>query len=313
MIKPKQIVNKLIWFKGEIIPQAEAKINIMTTTAQYGINVFEGVRCYYSAFKKQLYAFRLNDHLERLYNSAKLLRFQLGNNHAYDNMLSYIKEIICANNYREDIYIKIGFFLDGEGSWSGIGPISAFILPMPKGRMFEDKTGVNCCVVSWGRINETAIPPRIKAGANYINSRFAHHEAIRNNYDMAIFMGVNGKIAEGTGACIFMVKKGKLITPSVTNSILESITRETIIEIAKKEMNMIVEEREIDRTELYLSDELFFTGTTVEILPIVSVDKIKINDGTVGKTTKNLKKLFFQTALCKMEKYKDWLTPIYRK
>lgn len=302
--------NKLICFKRDIIPIDDAKINIMTTTAQYGINVFEGVRCYYDEQEAKFFAFRLNEHIERLFNSAKLMRFDLPSYLTREYLVDKTKRIIIANNYNEDLYVKIGLFLDGVGSWSGAGPISEFIISSPKGRVFTDKVGVNCCVVSWGRISELDVPPRIKAGANYINSRFAHLEAVRNNYDLAILMGQNGKIAEGTGACIFIVKNGNVITPPVTNSILESITRDTIISFLKDDLHIKVCEREVDRTELYLSEEMFFAGTSVEILPIVSVDKIAINNYLVGPITKVIMEKYFEIARGNNKKFNDWLTAI---
>lgn len=303
--------KRLIWFKGEVVPSEEAKINIMTTTAQYGINVFEGIRCYYNEELKNLYCFRLDEHLERLFNSSKLLRFELNSNITKKYIINNTKEIIKANNYLEDIYVKIGLFLDGEGSWSALAPISLFILPFPKGRVYSDKPGINCCVASWERISESVIPPRIKAGANYINSRFALLEATMNGYDSAIFLNRNGTIAEGPGACIFIVRKGKLITPPVTASILESITRQSIIQIAKSKLNMDVDEREIGRTELYIADEIFLVGTAVEILPILSVDNFIINNNKVGEITNNLKKIYFKIVRGKNKSYYNWLTEIY--
>lgn len=302
--------KQLIWLNEKIIPLEEANINLMTTTAQYGINVFEGVRCYYNREQKQLYAFRLAEHLERLFNSAKILRFELNesftSNYAEDSM----KDVIKANDYKEDIYVKIGLYLSGKGSWSSSSPIGFFIYPFPKGRVYSDKIGLESCIVSWERIGESNIPPRMKAGANYLNSRLGQLEANRNGYDSAIFLNRNGHIAEGSGACLFMVRKGKLITPSVTGSILESITRQTIIDIAISEMNMSVDEREVDRTELYIADEIFFVGTSVEIIPIISVDKILINHGNVGHITNRLKELYFKIAKGTENKFKKWLTEI---
>lgn len=307
----EEITTRLIWFRDNVIPLSEAKINIMTATAQYGINVFEGIRCYYNNNQTKLFAFRLNEHIERLFNSAKLLRFELDDNYTQNFLVENIIKIIKANHFQEDVYIRIGFFLDDEGSWSGTRPINLFILPSPKGRVFTDKIGVECCVVSWSRINEINIPPRIKSGANYINSRFAHLEAKRNNYDLAIFMDAYGKISEGTGACIFMVRHGKLITPPVTSSILESITRDSIIKFAQNDLNIDVIEREIDRTELYLSSELFFVGTSVEILPIISIDRIEINNKQVGHITKKITEKYFEIVFGNNNKYNEWLTSIY--
>lgn len=301
----------MIYFKGKIVPIENALVNIMTVTAQYGINVFEGVRCYYNSEKDQLFAFRLLEHIERLFNSANLIRFDLSPEVTPSSILDIFKKVIKENNYKEDIYVKLGFFLDGEGSWNGTGPINMFIMPTPKGRIFTDKIGADCCIASWNRLSDSVIPPRVKSGANYLNSRFAHLEAIRNNYDLSIFLNQTGKVSEGTGACIFLVRNGKLITPPITASILESITRKTIIDIANQELNIEVVEREVDRTELYLADEVFFAGTSVEILPIISVDRFIINDNILGTMTRDLKEKYFNAATGKYERYAEWRTPIY--
>lgn len=297
----------LIWFNNGIIPLENAHINILSATAQYGINVFEGIRCYYNNDKGVLYAFRLGDHINRLFDSAKLLRLDFDAHISHDYIFQNLQEAIRANNFSQDLYVKVGLFLDSDGSWSNSGPIGLFIVPTPKERVFTDRIGVDCGVVSWGRISETNLPPRIKAGANYINSRFAHLEAVRHNYDLAIFMNQFGKIAEGTGACIFMVRNGKLVTPPITSSILESITRDTIIKIAH-DTNYEVQEREIDRTELYLSDELFFVGTSVEVLPIKSVDGFNINNGIPGRLTTELKDKYFKIARQECVDYSKWTT-----
>lgn len=302
--------NRLICFNGEIMPSETATINLMTTTAQYGINVFEGLRAYYNDKTDDLNIFRLEEHLQRLFDSARLMSFELDEKITPKYLTQKIFELVNANQHKEDVYIKIGLFLDGLGSWGATKPISFFIQTSPKGRVFSDIIGVSCAIVSWARINESVIPPRIKAGANYINSRFAHIEAKRNNYDLAIFMNQNGKIAEGTGACIFMVRNNKLVTPPITSSILESITRDTVIQLAKEELNISVEERDIDRTELYLADELFFVGTTIEILPIFSVDRFLINSGSTGDFTKRITERYFETVLGNADNYKNWLKKV---
>lgn len=303
--------STIIWFRDNFIPLKNANINILTTTAQYGINVFEGVRCYFNNDIKQLYCFRLNEHISRLFESAKLMRFKLDEIYTTDFFIERICKMLLSNNVNEDVYVKIGFFLDGDGSWSGLSPISPFIVPFAKGRIFHNKPGVDCCISSWERIGDSNVPPRIKAGANYINSRFAHLEAINNNYDLAVFLGTNRKVAEGTGSCLFMVRNGDLVTSPVTCSILESITRNSVIRVAKDEFKINVIEREIDRTELYLADELFFVGTSVEILPILSIDRIDINNRMVGSVTQLLKDKYLQIVYGKSFQYLNWLTSIY--
>ncbi|MBN1182935.1 MAG: branched-chain amino acid transaminase [Bacteroidales bacterium] len=303
--------NEMIWFRGKTIPYQQAQINIMNASAQYGINAFEGIRCYYDDKSKQLYAFKLQEHLERLMISAKLLRMELKPNLNIDFLTQAIKEVIKANNLREDIYVKIGLFLDCDGGWSISEPVSAFILPSPKERVFTDKQGLSCCVSSWERISDSAIPPRVKSGANYINSRYAFLEAKMNGYDYPIFLNQSGKVSEGPGACFFIVRDGRLLTPPVTASILESITRQVIIELARNELNIQIEEREIDRTEIYISEEAFFAGTSVELLPVTSIDKYAIHTNKTDSITNRLKQLYFNVVRNRLEKYRIWLTAIH--
>ena len=303
--------ERLICHNGKILPVKEASINVMSTTAQYGINVFEGIRCYLSEDNKHLFAFRLNEHLKRLFNSARLLRFELNKSLSPDIIKDQMVKVIQANGYYEDLYVKIGLYLDGDAGWSSRGPVSLYILPTPKGRVYSDKEGLDCCVSSWIRINDLAISPRIKAGANYMNSRMAFMEAQINGYDYGIFLNHQHKVAEGLGACIFIVRDNKIITPSKTSSILESITRDAVITIVRDHLSTEVEERDIDRTELYLAEEVFFVGTSVEILPAVSIDRMNVNSRKIGKITNSLISLYTNAARGKNPQYNHWLTTIY--
>ena len=301
----------LVWFKGKIIERDKALINILSPTSQYGINVFEGIRCYWNERKKQLYAFKLDEHINRLLNSAKLMR--LKHKYSFEDIKEAFIETIRANSFREDIIVRLTLFLDGFGSWSSFEPVEMLISGIPKGRYFDYKKGIKCCISSWERINDNAFPPRMKAGANYLNSRLAQLEAINNGYDSCIMLNKYGKVAEAPGACLFLVRNGNLITPTITSSILESINRQFIIDIAKKELNLSVKERNVDRTELYLAEEMFLVGTAVEITPIVQIDDITINDRKIGKVTKTLYELFFKIVRgnYKSDIYKNSLIPIY--
>jgi len=303
--------KRLIWFKGDIMPVDEAKINVLSPTSQFGANVFEGLRCYWNDTDKELYAFRLEAHTERLLNSIKMMRFE--DKYSYEELVSSFCDVVRANNYKEDIVSRQTIFLDGYGSWFATGPTEMFIAPIPKSRLYADENkGVDCCISSWERINDNSLSPKIKVGANYINSRAGQLEAIRNGYDFSIFLNNNGKVSEGPGSCIFIVRNGKLITPPVTASILDSITRSTLIEIAREELGLNVIERDLDRTELYIADEIFLCGTAVEIVPVYSVDKISVGGvGVKGEVTKKLQKLYFEIVRGKVSKYKHWLTPIY--
>lgn len=302
--------ERYIWLKGDIVKVCDAKINVLSPTAQFGVNVFEGIRCYWNETQRQLYSFRLEEHFYRLQNSAKMFRMKCP--YSAEKMKEYFIDTIRANEYREDIAVRQALFVDGFGSWFSTEPIEMFIAPIAKKRMENPiRTGERVCISSWERISSYDVPPKVKVGANYINSRLAKLEAMYNGYDSALFLNRVGFVSEGTGSCFFMVKRGILITPLLTDSILESITRDAIIKFVGNELNLDVEERNIDRMELYTCDEAFFCGSAVEIVPIIQIDGYLIGDGKPGILTQKIHKLYLDIVTGKMDKYSDWLMPVY--
>jgi branched-chain amino acid aminotransferase len=302
--------DRLIWFKGNIIPVSEAKINVLAPTSQFGANVFEGIRCYWNEDDKQLYGFKLDDHYSRLANSIKTFRME--SKFAKDDFLNSLIDVVKANNYKEDIAVRQTVFIDGLGSWMSSGPVDMFVAPIKKARNnLADFESLRCCISSWERISDRNLSPRIKAGANYINSRMAQMEALQNGYDSAILLNNQGKISEGPGSCIFIFRKNILITPPLSASVLESITRDTVIEIARDIMKIKVEVRDIERSELYISDEAFLCGSAMEIAPIKEVDGLAIGDGEIGKLTKHIHEEYLKIVSGMNKDYKKWLTPIY--
>lgn len=304
------VVNRLIWLNGEIVNVNDAKINVLSPTSQFGLNVFEGIRCYWNEEREQLYAFRLQDHFKRLKQSQRLLLME--DKYSIEELTEAFLSIIRANKYKEDIAVRQTLFIDGFGSWSSQASVGMFISPIPKAKTNPEynKKGLHCCVSSWQRIHDNSLSPRIKCGANYINSRMAQLEAIRNGYDTTIFLNKNGKVSEGPGSCLFLVKNGVLVTPLLTDSVLESITRDTILRIAKEILQIPVEERSVDRTELYTCEEAFLCGSAMEITPIYSVDRYKIGEEE-GSTTKKLHEIYLQMVTGKLEAFSGWLTEIY--
>lgn len=304
------VEHRRIWFKGEIIDVNDAKVNALAPTAQFGLNVFEGIPCYWNDEQKQLYAFRLDDHYNRLQKSARLL--QIDCPYSKDELKRSLVDVIKANEYDENLSVRQTLFVDGFGSWGSDGPVEMFVAPIPRGRTSAEynKKGLDVCVTSWRRISEETLSPRIKCGANYINSRVGQREALRNGYDTCLFLNEAGKVAEGPGSCFFMVKEGVLITPQLTDSVLESITRNTIIKIAQY-MDIPILERTIDRTELYTCDEAFLCGSAMELTPILSIDKYKIDTDGVGEVTRKLHKSYLDVARNKIDIYKEWVTAIY--
>ncbi len=304
------VANRFIWYKGEIVNVNEAKINILAPTAQFGLNVFEGIPCYWNDDEKQLYAFRLDDHYDRLLRSANLI--QINCPYTKDDFKKALIDVVNANEYDENLSVRQTLFVDGFGSWGSADPVEMFVAPIPKGKTSSEynKKGLNCCVTSWRRISDTTLSPRIKCGANYINSRVGQREALRNGYDTCIFLNEAGKVAEGPGSCFFMVVNGTLVTPMLTDSVLESITRDTIIKLAKT-AGISVAERTVDRTELYTCDEAFLCGSAMEVTPVLSIDKYVIGNGKAGKITVELHKAYLDAVRGKNDKLKDWVTPIY--
>lgn len=305
------IANRRIWLKGEIVNVNEAMVNVLSPTSQFGLNVFEGIPCYWNDEDKQLYAFRLEEHYDRLIGSAKLIEFD--QQYTKEDLKKALVDVIKANEYDENLSVRQTLFVDGFGSWGSDGPVEMFVAPIPRGRTSAEynKKGLNCCVTSWRRISDENISPRIKCGANYINSRVGQREAIRNGYDTCLFLNEVGKVSEGPGSCFFMVKGGALITPRLTDSVLESITRDTIMRLAQKELGLQVIERTIDRTELYLADEAFLCGSAMEITPIYTIDRYPIGSGEEGKVTQNLHMAYLEAALGRNKNRMNWLTPIY--
>ena len=305
------VANRLIWFKGQILNVNDALINVLAPTSQFGLNVFEGIPCYWNADENQLYAFRLNDHYSRLLRSAKLLQLDCPYN--MEDFRKALIDVVKANEYKENLSVRQTLFVDGFGSWGSEGPVDMFVAPIPRGKTSAEynKKGLNCSVASWRRISDENLSPRIKCGANYINSRLGQREALRNGYDTCIFLNDAAKVAEGPGSCFFMVKDGILITPKLTDIVLESITRDTIIKLAKDECGITVEERTIDRTELYLADEAFLCGSAMEVTPVLSIDRYSIGNGTNGIITTILHKKYIECVQGLLKAYKSWVTPIY--
>ncbi|MCI8596061.1 MAG: branched-chain amino acid transaminase [Clostridia bacterium] len=303
-------VKRFIWFDGKIVDVNDAKINVLSPTSQFGLNVFEGIRCYWNKQSQQLYAFRLEDHLKRLKRSQKLL--QMEDKYSMSELEKAFVDTVKANGYQEDIAVRQTLFVDGFGSWSSASPVNMFISPIQKAKTNPEynKKGLNCCISSWRRISDSSLSPRIKCGANYINSRMAQLEALKNGYDTAIFLNAHETVSEGPGSCLFMVKDGVLYTPLLTDSVLESITRDTVMKISKV-LGIDTIERSIDRTELYTCDEAFLCGSAMEITPIFSIDKYAVGDGAQGKITKKIHVEYLKIVTGAVPEYLEWLTPIY--
>jgi branched-chain amino acid aminotransferase len=298
-----------IWMDGELYDWKDAKIHVMTHCLHYGTGVFEGIRGY--GADSNLFIFRLEDHIKRLFYSAELYFMEV--DWSIDELSEAIVNLLRRNNIRENCYIR-PLVYRGYGSFglnSLASPVNVAIIAFPFGKYLDAEKGANCCVTSWRRIANDALPAESKACGNYINSVLAKVEAIKNGFDEAIFLDAHGFVSEGSGENIFIIKDEIIYTPPTYSSILFGITRDTIIQICK-EMEIKLIEKPITRTELYYSDEAFFTGTAAEITPIVKIDHHEIGDGKIGEKTSKILKKFTDILYGRDEGHQKWLTAVYK-
>lgn len=299
--------QEFIWFDGKVVPADKAMVSVKTHALHYGTAVFEGIRAYQNG--PQLYVFRLNEHTERFLKSARMLHISLGQTSGA--ISAGIIDVLRANNFRRNVYIRPIAFV-GEG---GINldyrnhtkHVAIFAFPFSA---YFERSGLRVVTSSWRRVSLTSMMPRAKAAGNYLNSAISTIEAKLAGYDEALLLDDAGRVSEGAGENVFIVNDGALITPPVYSAILEGITRQTTITVAR-ELGMKVEERPLDRSELYTADEVFFTGTAAEIEAVLEVDGRKVGDGSPGKTTKKLKALYSGIVTGRSKRHRDWLTPVY--
>ena len=302
---------KYAFFKGQIVPIEEAKISIMTHAFNYGTGCFEGIRAYWNEEDEQLYVFRLREHYERLHRSCRIVRIHLP--YTVDELVQITLELLRKEDYREDSYVRPLAYkaseLVGVRLHDLIDEFAIFAVPF--GRYIEKEEGAHVCISSWQRVDDNATPARAKITGAYINSAFAKTDAVLSGYDEALVLTATGHISEGSAENFFMVHNGHMVTPPVTSNILEGITRDTIIVLARDEMNLRTLERNIDRSEIYVCDEAFLTGTGVQVAAITRVEHRPIGTGTIGPVVSRLRELYFDVVRGKNPKYQHWCTPVY--
>jgi len=298
-----------VYFEGKIVHEDEAKISIKTNSFHYGTAVFEGIRAYYNKENDTMYGLFFKEHYQRLFTNMKILNMSI--DETIDELVEITKDLIKKNNYKEDVYIRpIVYFADLKISPKLIGYTARIaIYTLPLGDYIDTSKGIKAKISSWTRLNDNMIPPRLKVTGAYVNSAFAKTEALLAGADEAIVLNKNGYVSEGSAENIFIVRDETLITPPVSDDILEGITRKAIIQIAK-DNNIPVVERNIARTELYVADEVFFCGTGAQISPVVIIDDRVIGDGSPGKITKFIQNIYFDAVRGKIEKYKNWVVEI---
>lgn len=299
------------WMNGDYIPLGDARIHVRTDAVMRGGSVFEGIPGYWNAEREQLYVFRLDDHMRRLSESMKVLRMHLN----LDPLTEACIEVVRRDGFRQDVHIRPTVYF-GQGPnfayRSDDIDVGSFVTATPLPRHPTGRTqGLNAAISSWTRISDRDMPPRVKASGNYLNSRLAQTQAMDDGYDTAIMLNGHGHVSETPAACLMMVKDGAVFTPRTTNGILESLTRAALIQLIRDELGIPVVERDVDRSELYLIDELFECGSAHEVTPIVSVDRFDVGKGTIGPVTAQIMELYSQVVTGRLDRYASWLTPVY--
>ena len=297
-----------IWFDGAVRPWAYARVHVWTEVVQRAASVFEGLRGYWSAAESRHYFVKVDEHVDRLAESAKVVR--IPRTMTREEVVGALCDLTTRLGYREDVYARPTLYLErGRYTVGGTAQDTGFFLPLfPAPREKSIAEGISCQVSSWIRSDDTAAPPRIKAAANYYNLRMARLEAATHGYDEAILLNRAGHVAETAGASVFVVRRGQVATPHTSESILESITRRCAIELLA-EQGVAVTERAVDRTELYVGDEVFLTGTLCEITPVVSVDGMRIGSGKPGPVTEALQAAYYEACQAGRDDTRGWLTP----
>jgi branched-chain amino acid aminotransferase len=301
------------FFKGKLVPYADARIGVLTHALNYGTAVFGGIRGYWNPEEAELFVFRPEDHFNRFLDSAKLLNMSFATSPA--ELVDAVRELLLAEGYEQDCYVRPLAFYADEGIGVRLHDLTPAIsiVAVPYGRYLENEEGVHATISSWRRVDDNTIPPRGKIAGSYVNSALAKTDAMRSGYDEAIVLNAQGHVCEGSAENIFVVRHGTVVTPPLTESILEGITRKTVIELLRDALGLTVVERPIDRTELYLSEEAFFTGTGVQIAAITRVDQRPIGTGTMGPVAARLRSLYFDVVRGRNKRYRGWCKPVYRR
>ncbi len=299
------------FFRGRIVPYAEAKVGVLTHALNYGTGCFAGIRAYWNAEEQELFVFRPHDHFRRFLESARLLDMTLPYTAA--DLTEALVSLIRTELLREDCYARPLAFYGDESIGVRLHNLTpeVSIVAMPYGRYLENEEGVHATISSWRRIDDNMIPARGKITGSYVNSAFAKTDAQRAGFDEAIVLNHDGHVAEGSAENFFLVRNGALVTPPVTDNILEGITRRTILELVRDVLGLPVVERPIDRTEIPLADEAFFCGTGVQIAAVTRVDHRPIGSGRMGPNVAALRELFFDVVRGKRPEYRGWCRAVY--
>jgi branched-chain amino acid aminotransferase len=307
------MAKQMAYFEGEFVPIEEASLNVMTHAFNYGTAVFEGIRGNWNSTHEELYLFKVQEHIERLVQSARIIRM----NGKYDvqEISRLVVELAERCDYREDIYIRPMVYKSGLDIGPAIHSVEDKLLlyVRPLGDYLDPDAGATVMTSSWRRVDDTSIPARAKVSGLYVNNGLATSEAKQNGMTEAIMLNQDGHVSEGAGENLVMIRNGVLITPPPSDNILEGITLDTALFLAQEELGLTVERRTIDRSELYIAEELFMTGTAAHVTPVTEVDRVEVGDGRPGPISRELQNLFFNAITGELDKYHGWLDSVYKK
>ena len=303
------MTKPLAYWNGTIVAQGDVRVPVESPTVKYGAAVFEGIRAYWNEERGNLFLFRLQEHLDRLRMS--MLVMGIDDPFREGEVREAVLAMLRANDYRGPVHIRLMVYLDGDGELGARGPCGLAVLGVMRASAANVETGLHCQVSSWRRISDQSMPPRVKTIGNYVNSRLALMQAKADGYDSAILMNDRGCVSEGPTSCIFLVRDGVLVTPSTTSSVLESITRDTLLRIAESCTGSPAVVRDVDRSELYAAEEVFMCGSGPEIVPVNSVDRRNVGAGKPGPVTRKIQERYFRIVQGRDPAREPWLTPVY--
>ena len=297
------------YFEGEFVPLRDARISIMTHAFMYGTATFEGIRGYWNPERETLYGLFLREHVERIRNSCRILL--IDDIPSVDELTGLIMETVRRNRFREDVYIRPSFYKSTRAIGVRLHDLQhqLYVIAIPFGNYIDTEAGVRVMTSSWRRNADEALPARGKIVGGYVNMAFQKSEAELNGFDEAVVLTADGHVNEASAANVFVYRDGVLLTPPIYDDILEGVTRRAIVQLAQDE-GIPVEIRRIDRSELYVADEMFLCGTGVQVSPVVEIDHRKIGSGTVGPIARLIKDRYFAAVRGRLPQYEHWLTPI---
>jgi len=303
------MTESIVYFNGEFLPESRARVPLLTHGLQYGTGVFEGIRAYHDKSTGDVMLFRALDHFERMTRNVKFLNIRLP--HQPSELAAIAAELIRRNRLESDVYIRPIAFKSSTKIGVVLPPDDAFaMIAVPMGEYIDTQKGLHCGISTWRRLQDNSIPCRAKICGAYVNSALAAQEARDRGFDEAIFLNEAGRVAEGSAMNLFIVRNGALVTPDVSQGILEGVTRDTVMKLAV-EREIPVESRPVDRAELYVSDEAFLCGTAAQIAPITKIDGRAVGDGMIGPITLELRALYEKVVRGRSRKHAGWLVPVY--